>query len=127
MSEKDLKITVISPEKVIYTGEVDYVKVPGSDGYFGVMINHAPLVAIVDIGILELKNGNEVTRIVAEGGFIEVKSNNVSVLINGGDLRDKIDLAKAKEDLERLKSDNTIKNRGLLMKKAQARILIHEL
>ncbi|MCB1193155.1 MAG: ATP synthase F1 subunit epsilon [Leptospiraceae bacterium] len=127
MSEKDLNITVISPEKIIYSGQVDYIKVPGSDGYFGIMVNHAPLVAVVDIGVLELKNSGNTIRIVVEGGFIEVKANKVSVLTNGGDVKDKIDLEKAKKDLENLINDVSIKNRDLQIKKAQARILAYEL
>lgn len=57
MSANKLKVSVISPEKILYKGEVDSLIVPGSEGFFGILPDHAPLVATLGIGILEIRKG----------------------------------------------------------------------
>ena len=69
-----------SPEKLLLSGEVDQVDVPGSEGYFGVLAGHAPLVAALRPGILTVKRGGEEIKIVILGGFAEVSPAGLTVL-----------------------------------------------
>ena len=62
---------LVSPEKLLFSGEVDQVDVPGTEGDFGVLAGHAPLVAMLRPGILTVYAGGE-QKIVVLGGFAEV-------------------------------------------------------
>jgi F-type H+-transporting ATPase subunit epsilon len=118
------KVEVISPEKLIFSGEIESASIPGSDGYFGVLKNHSAMVSELGIGIMELKSSSKTVKLVIDAGFAEIKSNTVKILTNGGDLRENLNLDKAKKELEEaLKS--TSKQRDELIKKAKARIEIH--
>jgi F-type H+-transporting ATPase subunit epsilon len=71
---------LVSPEKLLLSGEVDQVDVPGSEGDFGVLAGHAPLVAALRPGILTIKRGGEEIKIVIFGGFAEVSPAGLTVL-----------------------------------------------
>lgn len=123
MSET-FKVEVISPEKLIFSGEVESASIPGSNGYFGVLKNHAAMVSELGIGIMELKTASNSIKLVIDAGFAEIKSNTVKILTNGGDLRENLNLEKAKKELEEaIKS--TSRQRDELIKKAKARVEIH--
>lgn len=62
MSAHKLNVSVISPEKILYKGEVDSLVVPGSEGFFGILPNHAPLVATLGIGVLEIRKGEKLKK-----------------------------------------------------------------
>ncbi|MCB0684987.1 MAG: ATP synthase F1 subunit epsilon [Saprospiraceae bacterium] len=75
-------ISVLSPEKEIFTGEIISVKVPGSAGQFEVLQNHAPIVAALDEGAVRIKKANgEILNFNIRKGFIEVLYNEVSLLV----------------------------------------------
>jgi F-type H+-transporting ATPase subunit epsilon len=107
MSNKIFTVHVISPEKILYTGEADYVKIPGVQGSFGVMFNHANLVSELEIGVLEVKNGNNKTFMVIDGGFVEVKNNVVNVLANSGDNKESLNKEKLEKELNSIDSKSS--------------------
>jgi len=80
-----LELQVLTPEKVLFEGPVVSVKVPGSDGPFEVLRDHAPLVAsLQNPGTLELKGQDgSVVRFRLLGGVVEVLHNRVVVLSPG--------------------------------------------
>ncbi|HMV45609.1 MAG TPA: ATP synthase F1 subunit epsilon [Leptospiraceae bacterium] len=125
MSDSKLTLSVISPEKEIFSGKADYVNLPGAMGYFGVLINHTPIVSELEYGILEVKLDGKIQKIVVDGGFAEVKSNQIKVLTNGGDLKENIDPVKSEADLEKA-IESSSKTRDLDIKKAKSRVLIHK-
>ena len=69
-----------SPERLVFSGEVDQVDVPGSEGDFGVFAGHAPLVTTVRPGMLTVYQGGEKHQVVVHGGFAEVGANGLTVL-----------------------------------------------
>ncbi len=83
---------IASPERLLFSGEVDQVDVPGSEGDFGVLAGHAPLVAMLRPGILTVTIGGEQQRIVVLGGFAEVGPTGLTVLA---------DVATSVEDIDR--------------------------
>ena len=83
---------IASPERLLFSGEVDQVDVPGSEGDFGVLAGHAPLVAILRPGILTVTIGGKQQRIVVLGGFAEVGPTGLTVLA---------DVATSVEDIDR--------------------------
>ncbi|MFL6972530.1 MAG: F0F1 ATP synthase subunit epsilon [Xanthobacteraceae bacterium] len=70
---------LVSPEQLVFSGEVEHVVVPGSEGEFGVLAGHAPLVAMLRPGILKILGPNE-QRILVVGGFAEVTGDALTVL-----------------------------------------------
>ena len=125
MSESKLTVTVISPEKQIFSGIAEYVNIPGTIGYFGVLVNHSPIVSELEVGILEIKQDGKILKIVVDGGFAEVKSNQIKVLTNGGDLKENIDPTRALADLDKAIASSS-KTREQDIKKAKVRVLIHK-
>ena len=71
---------LVSPEKLLFSGEVEQVDVPGSEGYFGVLAGHAPLVSIVRPGILTVRIEGKEEKIVVFGGFAEVSAKGLTIL-----------------------------------------------
>src|SRR5262249_33049992 len=71
---------LVSPERVLFSGEVDQVDVPGVEGDFGVLAGHAPLIASVRPGILTVFRQGGQLRIVVNGGFAEVNPAGLTVL-----------------------------------------------
>ena len=79
-----MKLDILTPEKKIYDGDVLGVILPGVQGYFELLDNHAPIVAALGKGqlkILKDKSAQEVYTI--EGGFVERNNNKTVVLIEG--------------------------------------------
>jgi F-type H+-transporting ATPase subunit epsilon len=77
-------LEVLTPERKLYSGEVYGVQLPGIDGAFEVLNNHAPLIAALGKGrmkVLKDKSQNEFYNI--EGGFVEVLRNKATVLVEG--------------------------------------------
>ena len=75
-------LRIVSPEKVLYKGEVQMVKLPGTVGQFTVLENHAPLVSTLTVGKLIYRGTNGEKSIDIKGGVVEVRDNNVVVCIN---------------------------------------------
>jgi len=73
-------LDLVSPEKLLFSGEVEQVDVPGSQGDFGVLAGHAPLVATLRPGILTVYREGGALRIVINGGFAEVGPAGLTVL-----------------------------------------------
>jgi len=83
---------LVSPEKLLFSGEVDQVDVPGSEGDFGVLAGHAPLVTTLRPGILTIFSEGGQLRVVIDGGFAEVGPSGLTVLA---------DMAVPVEDFDR--------------------------
>ena len=76
-----MKVNIITPEETLFSGELYLVKVPGIDGSFEIMNNHAPLLSILGKGEIKLVDDNKnETKISINGGVIEVSDNNVKIL-----------------------------------------------
>lgn len=71
---------LVSPEKLLFSGEVDQVDVPGAEGDFGVLADHAPFVSVIRPGILTIYNQSETRRVMVFGGFAEVSPSGLTIL-----------------------------------------------
>ena len=87
-----LHFELVSPEKLVYSGEVEQVDVPGAEGDFGVLAGHAPLVTTLRPGILTVHGSGGAQKIVVLGGFAEMSAQGLTVLA---------DVAEAIEDIDR--------------------------
>jgi F-type H+-transporting ATPase subunit epsilon len=123
MADRVLNVSVISPEKILYTGNATYVKIPGSDGLFGVLYNHAPLVSEIDLGILVVTNGTEVTNIYVDGGFAEIKKNTVNILAKSGELASQVNKEEVKKRISEI-SSKTDKESLLELKRLKTKLVL---
>jgi F-type H+-transporting ATPase subunit epsilon len=75
------KLSILTPEKAVFEGDVQYVHAPGTEGYFGVLVNHAAMVTALATGKLTVRNANGVEEHwQVAGGFFEVSDNSATVL-----------------------------------------------
>ena len=71
---------LVSPERLVFSGDVNQVDVPGAEGEFGVFAGHAPYVATLKPGLLTIYGGGEPQRVVVRGGLAEVGPTGLTVL-----------------------------------------------
>ena len=75
-----LRVSVISPERVLFEGEAASVVVPAFDGEVGILDNHAPMMTLLGRGTLRLAGGAAAQQFRVEGGFLQVADNHVRVV-----------------------------------------------
>jgi len=75
-----LKVSVISPESVLFEGEATSVVAPAFDGEVGILENHAPMMTLLGTGSLRLDSASGEKRFNIEGGFLQVVENNVRIV-----------------------------------------------
>jgi F-type H+-transporting ATPase subunit epsilon len=85
---------LVSPEKLAFSGEVDQVDIPGTEGDFGVLAGHAPVVAAVRPGILSVISGGSKQKIIVLGGLAEVSEKGLTVLADTATSIDELDRAR---------------------------------
>ena len=104
MADK-LHFALVSPERELFNGEVDHVVVPGSEGEFGVLPNHAPVMSVIKPGALRVIDGGVERRIFVNGGFADVTPDGLTVLAEEAiDVTD-IDAAALEQQLKDAQED----------------------
>ena len=76
-----LHLSIYSPQILIYKGNVSSICVPGTDGKFGILPNHTPIIASLTKGMIQYTDSSQNEHSI-ESGVIEVKNNKVDILIN---------------------------------------------
>ena len=95
-----LTLRVLAPDQSVFDDTADEIILPSTTGLLGVLPGHISMVTAIDFGVLRvLKNGNW-NSIALTGGFAEVESNEVTVLVNKAEMGKNIDSAKAEAELE---------------------------
>lgn len=124
-----LYLKVVTPDKLFFEGEIDMLVARTIEGDVGILLNHSPLVTILDIGRLVIKNGDERKVAACAGGYIDVRNNNITVVSDACEWEDEIDINRAERAKERAskkledKDTDTFKAE-LALKKAINRINI---
>lgn len=79
-----MKLTILTPEKEVFSGDITSVKVPGTSGQFEILSGHAPIVSSLGKGQVRVldTNGERSTYLITQG-FVEVYQNEVSLLVRG--------------------------------------------
>ena len=75
-----IQFDLVSPERKLASLEASEIEIPGAEGDFTAMADHAPLLTTLRPGVLRVKSGNDVTEYVVTGGFVEVSGTSASVL-----------------------------------------------
>ena len=92
-----LHLEIVTPERLAFSGSVDSVQLPGSEGELGVLPHHAPLIATLGTGELRIRHGGSDESFAVFGGFVQVLPDKVVVLAESADLASEIDLERAHE------------------------------
>lgn len=94
-----MKLEIVTPAQLIFSGDVSYVSLAGADGDFGVLPGHAPLISTLRPGVLAVKTGNSETRYAVTSGFADVSPIQVTVLAEDIISQNEIDLATTRDQL----------------------------
>ena len=96
-----LELQIVTPERLLLKELVDEVEIPGSEGYFGVLPGHTPLLASPALGEMWYRRGQEKTFLSIAFGFAEVLPDRVTILARIAEGADDIDVARAEAALKR--------------------------
>lgn len=90
-------LRVVSVERSLFEGDVDFIVANGADGELGILPRHAPLMTILKPGALKITQGTEEQLLFVGGGFLEVLPDRVTVLADVAEHADEISIAAAEE------------------------------
>ncbi len=97
----ELTLEIVTPERMAFAGLVEEVTIPGTEGEFGVLRGHAPLLSSVDVGELSFTKDHKKVRYAVNTGYTEVTASKVTVLVETAERADQIDLERARRARER--------------------------
>lgn len=124
-----IQCVVVTPEKTALSKTADFVALPLYDGEVGIGINRAPMIGRLGFGELRLRSGGELSRFYVDGGFVQVRDNQVSVLtnhavpvddLNGTEARKLLEAAQAKPSSTN--EEIAIRDRLIAQARAQVRL-----
>ena len=101
MADKHFKLEIITPEKVVYSADVEHVMAPGKNGYFGVKVNHIPFLTLLKIGELTANSEKKEKLFAISGGIVEIADNKMTILAETAEAATDIDVDRAKRARER--------------------------
>ena len=101
---KAFSVEIVTPIKVLNQESVQYLRCPGIDGSFGIMKNHREGVFALDIGAIKIETNSNTEWFSTSGGFVEVTSEKIELLLESVEKSNEIDVKRATEALERAKN-----------------------
>ena len=101
----ELHLEFVSPERVLFSGNVDQVDLPGTEGDMGILAGHAPLVTTLRPGIVTIFNGNTKVPVVVIGGFAEAGPSGLTVLADRAVAREDFDMATLASEIKDTEED----------------------
>ena len=121
MAEKSFKLEIVTPEGIVLQQDAVSVVVPGAEGSLGILANHAPLMAELTIGEVQIRDADgNIERLAISGGFMEVASNTVRILADTAEKPQEIDVHRAEQAVARAKERLTAADTGMDMVRAEA-------
>jgi F-type H+-transporting ATPase subunit epsilon len=96
-----IPLRVVSVERSLFEGDVDFIVAPGAEGELGILPKHAPLMTILKPGTLKITQGSEEQLLFVGGGFLEVLPDRVTVLADVAEHAEEISLERAEEARKR--------------------------
>jgi F-type H+-transporting ATPase subunit epsilon len=96
----ELMLEIVTPEKMVFSGKVEEVTIPGTEGEFGVLRGHEAFLSSVDTGELNFTKDSKKTHYAVNTGYAEVTANKVTILIETAERSDYIDKDRARRAKE---------------------------
>jgi F-type H+-transporting ATPase subunit epsilon len=100
-----LHFEFVSPERVLFSGDVDQVDLPGAEGDMGILAGHAPLVTALRPGVVTIYSGGAREAVVVVGGFAEVSPSGLTILADRAVARDSFDAATLAGEIKDTEED----------------------
>ena len=101
-----MDVELVSPERILFSGQATMVVCRTLDGEIAFMANHAPLIGLLGIGPVRIYDGDRlVERAAVHGGFVEVSNNKVTILSDVAELASSIDVRRAEEARARAEAE----------------------
>ena len=126
-----IQLQIVSADRSLVNERVDEVEIPGSDGYFGVLPGHTPLLALLGAGELWYRQGAEKHYLLLAFGFAEVGPDQVTILAQTAEMAEEIDVARAEaakrraeERLSRPTADIDFERARIAMLKSLVRLQV---
>nr|YP_009395388.1 ATP synthase CF1 subunit epsilon [Polysiphonia infestans]ARW64368.1 ATP synthase CF1 subunit epsilon [Polysiphonia infestans] len=124
-----LNIRIIAPDKIVWDAKAEEIILPSSTGQLGILTGHIPLLTALDIGVMRVRVKKEWKPVILLGGFAEIKDNDITILVNGAEEINEINLDETKIKLEEatkvLEEAKTSKEKieaTQILRKAKARL-----
>ena len=115
-----IQLQIVSADRSLVNETVDEVEIPGDDGYFGVLPGHTPLLAVLQVGELWYRQGQEKHYLAIAFGFAEVLPDRVTILAQIAEKAEEIDLARAEAAKKR--AEERVSSQAIDMDAERARI-----
>jgi len=129
MADPKIELRIILPHKTVFDDVCDHVIVPGKDGDFGVSAGHTPFMTVIRPGILDIYNGENITKYALHDGFVSVENSKVTIVCETIEKADEIDRERAeaakKRAEKRIKDkqkDTDFRRAEIALKKALIRL-----
>ena len=97
----EMKLEIITGERVVYSGDAEGVSVPGSEGELGILPYHAALMTTIKPGEIVVRHGGDESFFAVGGGFLEIIDNKVTILADSAERSDEIDETRVREAMVR--------------------------
>ena len=99
-----IRCEIVSQDRIVYQGDADMVVLPGGNGEMGILPNHAPVLSVLQFGVIRVRSKGEELFFTVAGGVVEVQPDQVTVLADAAENVQEIDLQRAEEARRRAES-----------------------
>lgn len=128
-----IRLDIVTPERMVYSEDVNMVIARATDGDLGILPGHAPLIAGLEIWPLRIQTDEGEFQLSVAGGFIEVRPQKITVLASSAELPEEIDIGRAESAKERAQmrlssgsSDIDVRRAEVALKRAMMRLRVAE-
>ena len=90
-----IQCDIVTQERMVFSGQVDAVNLPGTEGRMGILPNHSPLLTALDFGEVIVRTAGREEYVAIVGGFVEVQPDHVTILADSAEQADEIDVERA--------------------------------
>lgn len=115
-----IRLEVVTPEKEVFSAMVESFVFPSVMGNTGVLYNHAPLLTVLEPGVITYRKDNAEGKLAVSTGFLELKNNVAEILVSSAELAEDIDIARAEAAAERAKERLHDKSQEIDHERAEA-------
>src|SRR3954467_3638903 len=117
-----MEVELVAPDRIVWTGEADFVLARTTEGEIGILPNHEPMLGVLVEYPVTIRRTNEDALVAAVlGGFLSVTRERVSILAESVELTDEIDASEARAELDRAKGDDDEESKAAV-RRATARL-----
>ena len=117
-----MHLKIITHEKLVFDEDVDEIYTRAVDGEFGILKNHVPIMAALDIGVTKVKQGNAIKFFTTMGGVLQFKDGECIILTTTAEAGNDIDVARAEAALRRAKQRLEDNDAAVDSKRAEAAV-----